>query len=96
MSIAACQKEKENKNTGMRKEGEEKRQATYFKEPECSPSAVVKVAARRKNGLYEKSVRGNWGSREGQQPFRPPQTRLGSHHHVEVAVDWRRILVCFD
>ena len=54
----------------MRREktGEERRQAD-FKEAACYPSAVVRRAARRKNGLYEGSARGNWDPREGQQPF---------------------------
>ena len=34
-------------------------------------------AARRKNGLCERSTRGNWNPREGQQPFRPNPNWVG-------------------
>ena len=44
--------------------------ATEFKQAACCPSAVVQKTAQRKNGLCE-SARGNWDSRESQQPFRP-------------------------
>ena len=67
MNVAAHQEEK-NKKTGKRKAGAERRQAD-FKEAACYPSAVVQGAAQRKNGLCEKSARGNWDPREGQQPF---------------------------
>ena len=63
---------------GNRKTGEERRQATDFKEAVCCPSAVVQGAALPKNGLCEGSARGNWDPREGQQPFRPNQTRSGT------------------
>ena len=40
---------------GKRKVGEKRRQATYFEEVACCPSAVTQGAARQKNGLYEES-----------------------------------------
>ena len=54
--------------TGKRKAGEERRQVD-FKEAACYPSLVVQGAARQKNGLCEGNARGNWDSREDQQPF---------------------------
>ena len=68
MNIAAYQEKEKNEKTSKKKAGEERRQAD-FKEAACYPSAVVQGAARRKNGLCEKSARGNWDPREGQQPF---------------------------
>ena len=68
MNVAAHQEKKKNEKTGKRKAGEERRQAD-FKEAVCYPYAVVKGAAQRKNGLCDGSSRGNWDSREGQQPF---------------------------
>ena len=50
---------------GKKKAGEERRQATDFKEAACCPSAVVQGTARRKNGLCMRSARGNWDPREG-------------------------------
>ena len=68
MNVAAHQEKEKNKKTGKRKAGVERRQAN-FEKAACHPSAVVQGAAGRKNGLCEKSARGNWDSREGQQPF---------------------------
>ena len=68
MNVAAHQEKEKNEKTGKRKARVERRQAN-FKEAACYPSAVVQGAARRKNGLCEGSVRGNWDPREGQQPF---------------------------
>ena len=68
MNVAAHQEKEKNDKTGKRKAGVERRQAN-FKEAACYPSAGVQAAARRKNGLYEGSARGNWDPREGQQPF---------------------------
>ena len=65
MNVAAYQK---NEKIGKKKAGEERMPAD-FKEAACYLSAVVKGAARRKNGLCEGSARGNWDFREGQQPF---------------------------
>ena len=67
MNVAAHQDKEKNEKTGKRK-AEGRRQAN-FKEAACNPSAVVQWAARRKNGLCEWSVRGNWGPWKGQQPF---------------------------
>ena len=54
------EKEKnEATKTGKRKAGEERRQATDFKEAGRCPSAVVQRAARRKNDSYEGSARSN-------------------------------------
>ena len=52
------------------------RQATDFMEAACCTS-VVQRAARRKNSLSECSARGNWDSREGQQPFRHKPNGVG-------------------
>ena len=58
-------------SSGEGEDSQEKgrRKQANFKEAACYPSAVVPVAARRKNGLCEGSARGNWNPREGQQPF---------------------------
>ena len=64
MNIAARQEKEKNEKTGKRKAGEERRQAD-FKEAAWYPSAVVRGAARRKNGLCEGGTRGNWDHREG-------------------------------
>ena len=53
-----------------KEKNEKRRQATDFKKAACCPSAVVQGEARRKNGLCERSARGKWDPREGQQPFR--------------------------
>ena len=68
MNVAAHQEKEKNEKTGKRKAGLERRQAN-FKKAACYPSAGVQAAARRKNGLYEGSARGNWDPREGQQLF---------------------------
>ena len=54
-----------------RKAGEGRRQATEFQEAAYCPFSVVQGAARRKNGLCERSARGDWDPREGEQLFRP-------------------------
>ena len=59
MNIAAHQEKEKNEKTGKRKAGVKRRQA-YFKEAACYPSTVVQGAAQQKNGLCEKSARGNW------------------------------------
>ena len=76
MNVAAHQEKEKNEKTGKRKSGEERRQAD-FKEAACYPSAVVKGAARQKNGLCEGIARGNWDPREGQQPFQPNPNGVG-------------------
>ena len=68
MNVAAHHEKEKNEKTGKRKAGVERRQAN-LKEAACYPSAVVQGAARRKNGLCEKSARGNWDPGEGQQQF---------------------------
>ena len=68
INVAANQEKENNEQTGKRKTGEERRQAD-FKEAACYPSAVVQGAARRKNGLFERSARRNWDTREGQLRF---------------------------
>ena len=68
MNVSAHQEKEKNEKTGKRKAGEERRQADFI-EAACYPSAVVQGAARRKNGLCEGSIRGNWDPREGQQSF---------------------------
>ena len=68
MNVAAHQEKEKNEKTGKRKTGVKRRQAN-FKEAACYPYAVVQGAARRKNVFCEKSARGNWDPREGQQPF---------------------------
>ena len=59
------------------RERQEKRQATNFKGSACCPSAVVQRASRRKNGLCEGSVRGNWDPRKDQQPSQPNPNEVG-------------------
>ena len=66
MKVAAHQEK--NEKTGKRKAGEERTQAD-FKEAACYLATVVQGAARRKNGLWKGSARGNWDPQEGQQPF---------------------------
>ena len=68
--------QEKNEKTRKRKAGVERKQAN-FKEAARYPSAVAQGAARRKNGLWEWSARGNWDPREGQQPFRPNPNGVG-------------------
>ena len=68
MNVATHQEKEKNEKTVKRKAGVKRRQAN-FKEAACYPSAVVQGAARRKNGLCEKTAQGNWDPREGQKPF---------------------------
>ena len=77
MIVTAHQENDKNEETGKREAGEERKQATDFKEAACCSSAVVQGAARRKNGLCERSARSNWDPREGQQPFRPNPHGVG-------------------
>ena len=53
MNVGDHQEKEKNEKTkkGKKKTGEEKRQATDFKEAACCPSAVVQGAAQRKNCL---------------------------------------------
>ena len=46
MNVTAHQEKEKNEETGKRKAGEEKRQATDFKEIACCPLAVVQGSAR--------------------------------------------------
>ena len=75
MNVAAHHEKEKNEKTGKRKAGEERRQAD-FKEAACCPSAVVQGAAQRKNGLCEKSARGNWDPGKANSHFDPTQTGL--------------------
>ena len=69
----------------MKKAGEERTQATDFREAVCCPSTVVQGTARQKNGLRGvPGVTGTLG--KANSNFDPAQT--GPHHHVEAAVDW--------
>ena len=79
MNVAAHQEKEKNEETrtGKREAGEERIQATDFKEAACCPSAVVQEAARRINGLRKESARGNWDPREGQKLFRPNPNEIG-------------------
>ena len=77
MNVVAHQEKNEKTKTGKRKAGEEKKQATDFKEAACCPSAVVQGAAGRKNSLCERNARDNLYPREGQQPFRPNPNGVG-------------------
>ena len=49
MIVTAHQENNKNEETGKREAGEERKQATDFKEAACCSSAVVQAAARRKN-----------------------------------------------
>ena len=89
MNVAAHQ-EKEKTKMSKRKAGEERRQATDFKEAVCCPSAVVQGAAWQKNGFCEGSAWGNWNLGKVNSHFYPNQMASGRHHHVEAAVDWCR------
>ena len=74
----------EKRKTVKRKAGEERRQATDFKEVDCYLSAVVQGAARQKSGLcYESALLGRPTAISTQ-----PKWGWGSNHHVEAAVDW--------
>ena len=68
MNVATHQEKDKNEKTVKRKTGVKRRQAN-FKEAACYPSVVVQGAARRKNGLCERSALGNWDPREDQQQF---------------------------
>ena len=87
MNVAAHQEKEKNEKTGKRKAGEERKQAD-FKEAACSPSAVIQGAARRKNGLCEKSARSYWNLREVQQPFQPNPNEIGDR-----TITLRRLLI---
>ena len=62
----SSREEIEETKTGKRKAGEEKKQATDFKEAVCCPSVVVQRAARQK---MKGSAWGNWDPWESQQLF---------------------------
>ena len=66
MNVTTHQEKEKNEKTVKRK-AEVKRRQANFKEAASYPSAVVKGAARRKNGLCEGSAQGNWDPRKGQQ-----------------------------
>ena len=84
MNVDVNQKREKNEKTGKREAAEKRKQLTDVKEAACYPSVVVQRAARQKN-VY-------WDFREGQQPFRPnPNGVGGPHHHIEAAVNWRRL-----
>ena len=88
MNVTAHQKKEKNENTrtGKRKAGEERKQATDFKEAVCCPSAVVQGEAQRKNKWGVPGVIGTLG--KANSHFDSNQTGRGLHHHVEAAVDW--------
>ena len=67
MNVTDHQEKNEETKKGKTKAGEERRQATDFKEAVCSPSEAG--GRTTKNGLCEVSARGDWNSWEGQQPF---------------------------
>ena len=101
MNVAAHQEKEKNEKTGRKKAREERRQATDFKDGACCPLAVVQGAARQKNGLREGSVRGNWDSREGQQPFRPNPNEVGIRtttlrRLLIGAVHFARVIYCIN
>ena len=56
--------------------GEEKRQATDFRETECCTCAVVQRVARKTNEAC-RSAQDNLNSRKGQQPFRLTPNGVG-------------------
>ena len=60
-----------------KKEAKENKQLTDFSKTKCSPSVVIQRAARRRNGLYERSTWGNWDPHESQQPIRPNPSEVG-------------------
>ena len=59
MNVSAHQKKEKNEETGKRKAGEEKRQATDFKEAAWCSSAVVQGVAWQKNSLGKRCAWGN-------------------------------------
>ena len=75
MKVTAHQEKKKNKETkrGKRKAGEERKQATDFKEAVCCPSAIVQGVAHQK---MKGSAWGNWDPQEGQRAFRPNSNRV--------------------
>ena len=80
MNVTAHQEKKkkeEETKTGMNKTGEGRRKATDFREPVCSPSAVVQGTARRKNGLRG-VPRGTGTLGKTNSHFDPIQTGLGT------------------
>ena len=60
-----------------KKEAKENKQLTDFSKTKCCPSVVIQRAARRRNGLYERSTWGNWDPHESQQPIRPNPSEVG-------------------
>ena len=72
MNVAAHQDKEKNEKTGKGKAGEERRQATDFKEAACCLLLSFRGQHNkwRTNSLCEGSAQGNWDPREGQQLFR--------------------------
>ena len=77
MNVAAYQDKEKNEKTGMRKAGEERRQAD-FKETVGYLSAVVQRAARQKNAFCEGSARVTGTLGKANSHFKPTQTGLGT------------------
>ena len=95
MNVTAHQEKEKNEEMkkGKRRAEEKKKrkQATDFEEAVCCPSAVVQVAACRKN---EGKCPGYLGpSGRPTAISTQPKRDRGSHHHVEAAVDWCRTTV---
>ena len=89
MNVAAHQKKKQNEKTGKREaKKEERKQPTDFGETSCCPCVIVQRAARRKNGLYKGSARGDWVPREDQEPFQPNSNKVGDR-----TIRLRRLLI---
>ena len=72
-----------------KREGEEKKQATDFKEALCCTSGIVQGAAQRKN---EAECPGYLGpSGRPTAILTQPKRSWRLHHHVEAAVDWSSV-----
>ena len=80
MNVTAHQEKEKNEET---KTGKRKDRRTILKKL-CA--ALLRLLRGHYSEKIKGSARGNWDSREGQQPFRPKRGR-GPHHHVEAAVD---------
>ena len=90
MNVAAHQEKKKNEKTktGMKKAEDERRQTTDFRKAVCSHSGGS-IAKKWLNGSRRvPGVSGTLG--KANNHFDLTQTGLGTHHHVETAVDWCR------
>ena len=88
MNVFAHQEKEKNEKTSKGKAGEERRQATDFKEAACCLSAFVQGAALRKTVCVRRmpGVTGTLG--KANSHFDPTKLGWRPRHDVEASVDW--------